>query len=477
MTVDQKGFDAAMERQKEEARKSWSGTGEVATGKLWFELRDEVGASEFLGYDTEKAEGQVKAIIRDGAKVSEAKTGDKIAIVLNQTPFYGESGGQVGDQGVISIGKATVVKISDVTKEAGDVFVHHGVVEKGSLKVGDSAQLAVDHARRSATRANHSATHLLHEALRRTLGEYVSQKGSLVAPDRLRFDISHPYALKEDEIKKVEDLVNERIRANEDTVTRVLTPDEAIKAGALAMFGEKYGDEVRVLSIGGLEDGHERVYSMELCGGTHVRRAGDIGLFKITSDSAVSAGVRRIEAVTGEGALNYLREQRHLVQQAAEALRVNPSELPSRVASLAEERKKLEKEVADLRRQVAMGGGGKSEDAAAPKKIGAISFTSRVMQDMPAKDLKPMADALKQKLGSGVVALASVFEGKVSLVVGVTDDLTAKVNAVTLVNAGATVLGGKGGGGRPDMAQAGGADPAKVEEAVAAIESALKQVA
>jgi alanyl-tRNA synthetase len=477
LKVDQAGFDKAMERQKEEARKSWSGSGEAATSKIWFELREEVGATDFLGYDTEKAEGQVKAILMDGKKVNEAKIGQKVAVLLNQTPFYGESGGQIGDRGTITIGKDVKLRVEDVTKEAGDVFAHHVVVEQGTLKLGDSVQLEVDHVRRSATRANHSATHLLHEALRRTLGEHVSQKGSLVAPDRLRFDISHPYALKPEEIKKVEDIVNERIRANEDTVTRILTPDEAIKAGALAMFGEKYGEEVRVLSIGGLEEGHERVYSMELCGGTHVKRAGDIGMLKIVSESAVGAGIRRIEAVTGEGALAYLREQERLTREAADALRVTPGELPARTAALVEERKKLEKEVGDLRRQLAMGGGSAKDDASAAKKIGNISFASRVMQDLPAKDLKPMADALKAKLGSGVVALVGVFEGKVSLVVGVTDDLTSKVNAVDLARTGAEALGGKGGGGRPDMAQAGGTDPAKTAQAMEAIESALKKLA
>jgi alanyl-tRNA synthetase len=477
LKVDQAGFDTAMERQKAEARKSWSGSGEAATSKIWFELREEVGATDFLGYDAEKAEGQVKAIVMDGKKVNEARVGQKVSVLLNQTPFYGESGGQIGDRGIITAGKDVKLRVEDVTKEAGDVFAHHAVVEQGTLKVGDSALLEVDHTRRAATRANHSATHLLHEALRRTLGEHVSQKGSLVAPDRLRFDISHPYALKPEEIKKVEDIVNERIRANEDTVTRILTPDEAIKAGALAMFGEKYGEEVRVLSIGGLEEGHERVYSMELCGGTHVRRAGDIGMMKIISESAVGAGIRRIEAVTGEGALAYLREQERLSREAADALRVTPGEVPARAAALVEERKKLEKEVSDLRRQMAMGGGGSSKDEAPSKKIGNISFASRVLQDLPAKDLKPMADALKQKLGSGVVALAGVFEGKVSLVVGVTDDLTSKVNAVDLARTGAEALGGKGGGGRPDMAQAGGTDPAKTGQAMEAIESALKKLA
>jgi alanyl-tRNA synthetase len=471
MKVETAGFDAAMNRQKEEARKSWAGSGDAATSRIWFSLREEVGASEFLGYETENAEGQVVALVVNGEKASEAKTGEKVAVILNQTPFYGESGGQVGDQGAMRA-EGLIIRITDVQKEANDLFVHHGVVEKGTVKVGAGLMLEVDHTRRAATRANHSATHLMHEALRRTLGEHVGQKGSLVTPDRLRFDISHSYAMKDDEVHKVEAIVNDRIRANDAVVTRVLTPDEAVKEGAIAMFGEKYGEEVRVLSMGGVEEGNNRPFSMELCGGTHVKRTGDIGLFKIIGESAVSAGVRRVEAVTGEGALVYFNAQEKLILQAAEALRASPAEVPARVSALVEERKKLEREVAELRRQVAMGGGSAANDAA-PKKIGNVNFVSRVLADMPPKDLKPMADALKQKMGSGVVALVSVFEGKVSLVVGVTDDLTGKLNAVELAKIGAEALGGKGGGGRPDMAQAGGAEPAKAADAVAVIEKAL----
>jgi alanyl-tRNA synthetase len=474
MTVEQKGFDTAMERQKAEARKSWTGSGEAATDRVWFELRDKTGATDFLGYDTEKAEGVVTALVVDGKPVQEAKQGAKVAVILNQTPFYGESGGQMGDRGTMKSANGAELNVEDVTKEAGDVFVHHAVLAKGSLKVGDAMYLNVDNARRSAVRANHSATHLLHEALRRTLGEHVSQKGSLVGPDKLRFDISHSYALKEDEIATVENIVNERVRANEETITRILTPDEAVKEGAIAMFGEKYGDEVRVLSIGGKEAGKQRPFSMELCGGTHVKRTGDIGLFKIVGESAVAAGIRRIEAVTGEGALGYLREQEKLAKSVADALRASPAEAAARATALVEDRKKMEKEIADLRRQVAMGGGGSAANDAAPKKIGTVQFASRVMQDMPAKDLKPMADAMKDKMDSGVVALISTFEGKVSLVVGVTADLTAKVNAVELARIGSEVLGGKGGGGRPDMAQAGGVDGSKADQAIEAIEKAIE---
>jgi alanyl-tRNA synthetase len=481
LSVDTKGFDAAMERQKAEARKSWSGSGEAATSKLWLELREELGATEFLGYSSEKAEGQVLALVKEGARVTEAKAGDRIALILNQTPFYAESGGQAGDHGVIATPAGLRMRVEDVQKEAEGLFVHHGVVEKGNVRKGDGVFLEVDHAKRTATRANHSATHLLHEALRRTLGAHVSQKGSLVTDERLRFDFSHQQAMKPEEIQTVENIVNERIRANDDVSTRLLTPDVAMKEGAIAMFGEKYGEEVRVLSMGGVEEGKTKHFSMELCGGTHVRRTGDIGLFKILSEGAVASGIRRIEAVTGIGALNYLSGQEKLVRQAAEALRVTPAELPTRAAALVEERKKLERDVADMRRQLALsgtggGGAGAANDTGA-KKIGTINFIARVMQDIPAKDLKPMVDALKQKQGSSVVALAGVFEGKVSLVVGVTDDLTKEISAVELVKAGAEILGGKGGGGRPDMAQAGGTEVGKADEAMQAIEQTLRKLA
>jgi alanyl-tRNA synthetase len=479
MKVDTDGFNAAMQRQKDEARKNWSGSGDAATSRIWLELREELGASEFLGYSTDTAEGQVLALVKDGARVKEAKAGDKVAVIVNQTPFYGESGGQAGDQGIITAGKNARLKIVDTHKEAGDLFVHHAVVESGVIRTGEGVFLEVDTARRDATRANHSATHLMHEALRRALGEHVTQKGSLVTHERLRFDISHPHAMTPEQLQAVEDMVNARIRANNEVTTRLLTPDQAMKEGAMALFGEKYDDEVRVLSMGGVEihDGAEKPFSMELCGGTHVRRTGDIGLFKIVSEGAVGAGLRRIEAVTGEGALAYLNRQDHLLHEAADALRVTVAEVPQRVATLMDERKKLEREVAELRRQVAMSGGANANSAAPEmKKIGDIPFTARVMQDMPARDLKPMADALKQKMGSGVIALASVFEGKVSLVVSVTPDLTARVNAVDLARLGAEALGGKGGGGRPDMAQAGGADPDKAKDAVSAIEAALSKL-
>jgi alanyl-tRNA synthetase len=479
-TVDTAGFEAAMQRQKAEARKSWSGAGGAATSRIWFDIREELGASDFLGYSTEQAEGQVQAILKDGARVDAANIGDQVAVILNQTPFYGEQGGQAGDQGIIR-GQNFSIRINDTKKEADGLIVHLGVVEKGSLKNNDAVFLEVDHERRAAIRANHSATHLMHEALRRVLGEHVTQKGSLVTNDRLRFDISQPTAIKEEQLREVENIVNARIRANDEVITRVLTPEAAIAEGAMALFGEKYDEEVRVLSMGGLETDTNKPFSMELCGGTHVRRAGDIGLFKIISEGAVAAGIRRIEAVTGTGALIYLGQQEKMVKAVADTLRANPADMLQRLTALMDERKKLERDVSDLRRQLAMSGGGAQDNqaglTAATKKIGDISFASRIIQDMPAKDLKPMADAMRQKMGSGVIALASIFEGKVALVVSVTADLTTRINAVDLAKMGAQALGGSGGGGRPDMAQAGGNDPDKAHEGLAVIETALQKLA
>ncbi|HEV7372775.1 alanine--tRNA ligase [Arenibaculum sp.] len=473
-TVDVEGFDKAMRRQREEARRSWAGSGEAATERLWYELKDEVGATEFLGYDAEVAEGKVVALIRDGARVERAAAGDAVQVVVNQTPFYAESGGQVGDCGVMFSPRGTEVEVRDAQKKLGLLWVHDAQVTRGELKVGDVVELRVDHARREAIRANHSATHLLHEALRRRLGEHVTQKGSLVAPDRLRFDISQPVPPAAADLDAVEAEVNRRILANSDVETRLMSPDEARATGAMALFGEKYGDEVRVVSMGGREPDLQRDYSIELCGGTHVRRTGDIGLFKIVAEGAVAAGVRRIEALTGEGALSYLNDQEHRLAETAAVLKTTPAEVPARVASLVEERRRMERELADLRRQVALSGtGAQAEAGAGEKDVNGVKFAARVLRDFPAKDLKPMADELKRKLGSGVVALVSVAEGKASLVVGVTDDLTGRYDAVELVRAGSVALGGKGGGGRPDMAQAGGPDGDRAQAAVEAIEQAV----
>ncbi|WP_035674964.1 alanine--tRNA ligase, partial [Azospirillum brasilense] len=458
--VDESGFKAAMDEQRRKARESWAGSGEATTEKLWYELKDELGATEFFGYDTEVAEGKVTAIVKGDARVEQAAAGDEVLVIVNQTPFYGESGGQVGDAGVIFSAEGTEVAVSDTQKKLGAVWAHVGTVTKGTLKVGDVVELRVDTERRSAIRANHSATHLLHEALRRRLGEHVTQKGSLVAQERLRFDISQPTGLTPADIAAVEDEVNRRILGNSEVVTRLMSPDEARASGAMALFGEKYGDEVRVVSMGGPHGELDRDYSIELCGGTHVRRTGDIGLFTIVAEGAVAAGVRRIEALTGTGAKAWLSERDHLLTEAASVLKVRPEDVPSRLAALVDERKKMERELAELRRQVAMGGGAKAEGGNEAKDVAGVKFAARVVEGLPAKDLKPMADELKKQVGSGVVVLIASNEGKASIVVGVTDDLTAKISAVDLVRVGAEALGGKGGGGRPDMAQAGGPDAA-----------------
>ncbi|WP_207478310.1 alanine--tRNA ligase [Arenibaculum pallidiluteum] len=473
--VDVDGFNAAMQRQREEARRNWAGSGEAATERLWFELRDELGATEFLGYDAETAEGQVLALVRGGARIQEARAGEDVQVIVNQTPFYAESGGQVGDSGVMFSAEGTEVAVADTQKKLGQLWVHESRVTRGTLKVGDIVEMRVDERRRGAIRANHSATHLLHEALRRRLGEHVTQKGSLVAPDRLRFDISQPTPPSAADLEAVEEEVNRRIVGNSEVVTRLMSPDEARGMGAMALFGEKYGDEVRVVSMGGRDPEANRDFSIELCGGTHVRRTGDIGLFKIVSEGAVAAGVRRVEALTGQGALAYLNEQEERLQKAAGALNVPVAEVPARVTALVEERRRLERELAEMRKQLALAGssGGGAQAAAEEREVNGVRFAARVLEGFPAKDLKPLADEMKKKLGSGVVALVAVDAGKASLVVGVTPDLTARFDAVELVKAGSLAVGGKGGGGRPDMAQAGGPDGARADEAVAAIEKAL----
>ncbi|NKD87851.1 alanine--tRNA ligase [Haematospirillum sp. 15-248] len=464
-TVDLDGFHTAMDQAREKARKSWAGSGEAATDAVWFELRESVGATEFLGYATDEAEGKILALLVDGKRVDRAEAGQTVSVVVNQSPFYGESGGQVGDRGVIALVEGTGrVSVTDTQKKLGDLIVHAGLVDEGVLAVGGAVFLRVDTETRLAIRANHSATHLLHTALRRRLGEHVTQKGSLVDADRLRFDIAHPRAVTAAEIAVVEADVNAAIRANVEVVTRLMDPDSAIKAGAMALFGEKYGDEVRVVSMGDV--------STELCGGTHVSRTGDIGLLRIVSESAVGAGVRRIEAVTGRGALDWISVREGLLSRAAEALKAAPAEVPERVAALVEERRRLERELEDLRRKAALGGGSGGQGIA-PVTVDGVSFVSRLLDDVPGKDLKGIADDLMRQIGSGVVALASSFEGKASLVVAVSPDLASRFNAVDLVRAGSSVVGGKGGGGRPDMAQAGGPDGAASGAALDAIRSSL----
>ncbi len=467
--VDVKGFEAGMERQRAEARKAWAGSGEAATEAVWFGVRDKVGATEFLGYETESAEGRIVALLVDGKPVAAADKGAKVALIANQTPFYGESGGQVGDTGTIFVSGKARLAVTDTQKKVGDLVVHYATVEEGRVAEGDAALFSVDTGRRTGLRAHHSATHLLFAAMRKQLGEHVSQKGSLVAPDRLRFDVSHPKQVTAEEQRHLEDAVNAGVRANLPVVTRLMTPQAAIEAGAIAEFGEKYGDEVRVVSMG---DGSERI-TVDLCGGTHVRRTGDIGLFKIIGESAVGAGVRRIEAVTGASAEAWVDQQVDLLSHAAEALKASPAELPARLSALAEANRKLEKELAELRRKMATGGGGA---AANDRTVKGIRLAARKLDGVPAKDLKGMADDIKKQIGSGVVALVSDAEGKASLVVAVSDDLAPKVSAVDLVRAGAAALGGKGGGGRPDMAQAGGPDTGRADEALTAVENAIAQL-
>ena len=472
ISVDLASFEDAMERQRAKARASWSGSGEAAQEAVWFALREKIGATEFLGYETESAEGVVSELLKDGKDVAELKKGDTGVVVVNQTPFYGESGGQVGDTGEMRR-EGVKLSVTDTQKKAGDVFAHFVTVEQGSVKVGDPLLLEVDHARRGAIRQNHSATHLLHEALRQVLGDHVAQKGSLVAPDRLRFDFSHPKPISADELERVEDIANDIVLQNAAVTTRLMAVDDAIASGARALFGEKYGDEVRVVAMGE-GSGNTLGWSVELCGGTHVKRTGDIGVISVLSDSGVAAGVRRIEALTGRAARKAANAQIHLVKSAAAELKTPAEELPARISALLDERKKLERDLSDARKKLAMGGGGKSDGAGDVRSVGDIKLLAREVSGIELKDLRSLADEGKKQLGSGVVAIvATADDGKAGIVVGVTSDLTKRFNAVDLVRKGAEALGGKGGGGRPDMAQAGGPDGSKAQAALQAVEAAL----
>ncbi|HEY8383080.1 MAG TPA: alanine--tRNA ligase [Microvirga sp.] len=467
--VDTDAFNAAMQRQREKARAAWSGSGEAATETVWFGIKERAGATEFLGYDTESAEGVALALVREGREVEALQAGETGLVVVNQTPFYGESGGQVGDTGTMK-GEGVVLRVTGTEKKLGDLFVHHVTVESGSLKLNAPLELVVDHARRSAVRANHSATHLLHEALRQVLGDHVAQKGSLVAPDRLRFDFSHPKPIDDSELQTVEDIANRVLLQNEPVVTKLMAVDEAIESGARALFGEKYSDEVRVVSMG-RGDG-SRAYSVELCGGTHVQRTGDIGVIAVVSEGAVAAGVRRLEAMTGDAARRHLAEESRKLKTLANLLKTPVDEAAERLAALIEDRRKLERDLQEARRKLAMGGGASGGDPI--RDIGGIKLMARSVSGVEMKDLKTLADEGKKRLGSGVVAIVGVAEdGKAGIVVGVTEDLTGKIDAVSLVRAGAEKLGGKGGGGRRDMAQAGGPDGAQAEAALAAVEAAL----
>ena len=471
--VDTDGFDAAMAEQKAKARAAWAGTGETAEEAVWLDMADEHGVTDFLGYDTEKAEGQIVALVVDGALVEDVGAAAEVRIALNQTPFYAESGGQVGDTGVLKT-ETGAANVTDCRKVAG-VFVHIAEVTKGVISTGQGAELEVDHARRTLIRGNHSATHLLHEALREALGDHVAQRGSLNAPDRLRFDFSHGKGLSLDEIRQVEHRVNEMIRQNSPVTTRIMTPDDARAVGAQALFGEKYGDEVRVVSMGKAPTGKgldRETWSIELCGGTHVRQTGDIGAFVSLGDSASSAGVRRIEALTGQAALDYLAAQDHRLAEAALALKAQAAEVPERVKALLDERKALVAEVAQLRRELAMSGGAKF-GAPKAREINGLSFNAQVLSGVTGKDLPPLIDRMKIEMGSGAVLLIADADGKAAVAAGVTPDLTDRLSAVDLVKAAVAELGGRGGGGRPDMAQGGGKDVANADAAIAAAEKLL----
>lgn len=476
ISVDVAAFNKAMEGQKAKARANWSGSGETVTEAIWFSVRDQLGATEFLGYETEKSEGILTALVRDGEIVDDISLGQKAILVVNQTPFYGESGGQIGDSGTIS-GKNFVFEVHDTQKKADGVFIHIGEVKSGQARTSECVELTVDGVRRKKIRVNHSATHLLHEALRQVLGSHVTQKGSLVSPDRLRFDFSHPKSVSLEELEKIEDLVNEIVLQNSEVTTRLMLVDDAISEGAMALFGEKYGDEVRVVSMGNrLEKGKLKSrWSIELCGGTHVERTGDIGLIHIVSESSVAAGVRRIEALTGTAARLYLSRQDARVHEIADLLKTSATDVEERVRILLEDRRKLEKELNDERKKSVLSGGIVKSDQEDITIINGISFMGRVVKNISPRDLKTLVDSGKKKIGSGVVAFIGVSEdGKGSAVLGVTDDLTHKLNAVDLVRILSGILGGQGGGGRPDMAQSGGPEGNKADEALAVLKASLE---
>jgi alanyl-tRNA synthetase len=472
IAVDREGFDAAMARQKAAARAAWKGSGQAADGELWFDIAEREGASEFTGYTSTQGEGRVVALIKGGVEVASADAGEEVIVLTNQTPFYGESGGQTGDAGVITGPGGLRLIVSDTAKPLGRLHAMHSKVEAGRIGVGVTVHLAVDAERRDAIRANHSATHLMHAALRNRLGGHVTQKGSLVAADRLRFDFSHPKALSPDDIAAVEAEVNAEIRANQSVTTRLMSPDEAIEAGAMALFGEKYGDEVRVLGMGRAGEGG-RNYSVELCGGTHVTATGDIGVFRIVSESAVSSGVRRIEALTGEGARQWLVGRDEALKNVAATLKTSPDEVEARVAALVEERKRLERELAEAKKALALGGGSAPAAGHADEDVGGVKFSGQVIDGLEARELRGLLDAAKARLGSGIAVIVAVNEGRAAIAAAVTDDLTSRFSAVDLVKAGVEALGGKGGGGRPDMAQGGGPDGTKAAEAIAAVRAAL----
>jgi alanyl-tRNA synthetase len=474
ISVDRAGFEAAMAQQKAAARAAWKGSGQTADSEVWFDIAEREGASEFTGYTANVGEGVVVALVKDGKEVAEAHAGEAVTVLTNQTPFYGESGGQMGDAGTISTNEGLRIAVSDTAKPLGRLHAHVGMVETGTVKLGDPVLLAIDTARRDATRANHSATHLLHQALRNRLGAHVTQKGSMVSADRLRFDFAQPTALTAEDIAAIEAEVNAEIRANAAVTTRLMTPEDAIAAGAMALFGEKYGDEVRVLSMGTIKD---VPYSVELCGGTHVRALGDIGVLRVVSEGAVSSGVRRIEALTGEGARAWLVGREEALKRAAGLLRTTPDDVEARVGALLDERRKLERELAEAKKALALsgalGGGGGAKAESADEKVGDVTFSGQVLEGLDPKELRGLLDQAKARMGSGVAVVVAVNDGKASIAAAVTEDLAGKVSAVDLVRAGVEALGGKGGGGRPDMAQGGGPDGTKAAEAIAAVKAVI----
>ena len=477
--VDRAGFDAAMDKQKAAARAAWKGSGAASDSEVWFDIAEREGATEFTGYSATSGDGTVVALVSEGKEIESANAGQVVSVVTNQTPFYGESGGQIGDAGSITGPEGLSLNVSDTAKPLGRLHAHQVTVENGTICLGDTVRLAVDAPRRNAIRANHSATHLMHAALRNRLGDHVTQKGSLVAEDRLRFDFSHPKALTQEDIAAIEAEVNAEIRHNETVTTRLMTPDDAIEAGAMALFGEKYGDEVRVLAMGRAGEGAGgRQFSVELCGGTHVKATGDIGLFRIVSESAVSSGVRRIEALTGENARQWLVEREDALKQSANLLRTTPEDVETRISALLDERKSLEKELAEAKKALALGGGSGEPGAASgpqDEDLGGIAFSGQVIDGLDPKELRGLLDQAKQRMGSGVAAVCAVNDGKAAFAVAVTEDLTDSLSAVDLVRAGVEALGGKGGGGRPDMAQGGGPDGDKADAAIEAVKAVLSR--
>jgi alanyl-tRNA synthetase len=465
--IDRAGFDTAMDQQKAMARAAWKGSGAKASDEVWFDIAERVGSTEFTGYSATEGEGQVVALVNDGIEVQSAVATDTVTVITNQTPFYGESGGQMGDAGTLA-GANMRGEVTDTAKPLGRLHAHQVSLVSGEIKVGDVVQLRVDGARRDAIRANHSATHLLHAALRQSLGDHVTQKGSMVAPDRLRFDFSHNQAVTADEIAAVETAVNAQIRGNRAVTTRLMAPEDAVAAGALALFGEKYGDEVRVLSMGDVAGSN---YSVELCGGTHVQALGDIALFKIVSEGAVASGIRRIEALTGEAARLWLTDRDDRLKEIAAMLRANPDEAPARVVALADNVKRLEKELADAKRAIAMGGSGGGASEA--EQINGVTFVSQSFDALDPKELRNLANDARQQMGSGVVAYVTVNDGRASVLVALTEDLTASRSAVDLVRVAVEALGGQGGGGKAEMAQGGGPDGTKAQEALDAIRAVL----